>query len=338
MTTVITGVSGFLGSHLAERLLDDGEEVVGVDVAPSANLNGVADRPGFRFVAGDIRDRSFVGSVVTADVAALYHLAAVVGVHKYLADPFEVVDVNVLGTRNVLEAATRHGTRTLVSSTSEVFGKNPAVPWAEDDDRVLGSTTIDRWSYSTSKAAAEHLALAVHRAGLAPVTVVRFFNAYGPRQAPIFVVSRAIHRALHGLPPVVYDGGAQTRCFTFVADAIEGTVAAARTPGAAGEVFNLGNTTEISVAEATRIVLDEVGLDVEPEDFSTGRGFGDRYQDIDRRVPSAAKARDLLGWEAHTDLRSGVRATVEWARGHPAWLAMSSDTTASAPTTTDAGA
>lgn len=334
MKAVVTGAAGFLGSHLVDRLLADGHEVVAVDVAPGPNLDEAAKSAGYRFVAGDIRDGSFVGGIVGADVDIVYHFAAIVGVHKYLVDPFAVVDVNVLGTRNVLAAATDHGTRVVVASTSEVFGKNPAIPWREDDDRVLGSTAVDRWSYSTSKAAGEHLALGVHRAGLAPVTVVRFFNAYGPRQAPIFVVSRAVHRVLNGLPPVVYDGGAQTRCFTFVADAIDGTIAAS-TPAAAGEVFNLGNTTEVSVAEATRIVLEAAGAEAAWEEFSTADGFGDRYQDIDRRVPSSDKAAAALGWVAGTDLRSGVAQTIAWARAHPDWLSLSSDTTASAPSESD---
>lgn len=330
MTAVVTGAAGFLGSHLVDRLLADGQEVVAVDVAPSVNLADAAGSSGYRFVGGDIRDPAFVGEAIGPDVDIVYHFAAIVGVHKYLADPFAVVDVNVLGTRNVLAAAADHGTRVLVASTSEVFGKNPAIPWQEDDDRVLGSTAVDRWSYSTSKAAAEHLAIGVDRAGLAPVTVVRFFNAYGPRQAPIFVVSRAVHRVLNGLPPVVYDGGTQTRCFTFVDDAIDGTVAAATSEGA-GEVFNLGNTTELSVAEATRIILEEAGAESAWEDFSTSEGFGDRYQDIDRRIPSSDKAARLLGWVADTDLRTGVAETIAWARAHPAWLALSSDTTESAP-------
>lgn len=337
MRTAITGVSGFLGSHLADRLLADGHSVLGIDTVIGPNLAAAGAAPGFRAVTGDIRDSAFVGEALGGDLDVVFHLAAVVGVHKYLASPFEVVDVNVFGTRNVLEAATRTGVRTVLTSTSEVFGKNPKVPWAEDDDRVLGSTTIDRWSYSTSKAAAEHLGLAVHRQGLAPVTIVRYFNAYGPRQAPIFVVPRAIHRVLNGLPPVVYDGGSQTRCFTFVDDAIAGTIAAAFDPAGAGEVFNLGNTTELSVADATRVVMEEAGWDGDWEDFSTRVGFGERYQDIDRRVPSADKAADVLGWRAETDLRSGVKATIAWARDQPGWLASSSDTTASAPTTTESG-
>lgn len=335
MRIAITGVSGFIGSHIAERLLADGHRVVGIDTAAGPNLAAAAAHPQFELVTGDIRDADFVNDTLDRSVDAVFHLAAVVGVHKYMANPFDVIDINVIGSRHVLGAAARFGTRVLLTSTSEVFGKNPAIPWAEDDDRVLGSTAIDRWSYSTSKATLEHLGLAVHRQGLAPVTIVRYFNAYGPRQSPIFVISRAIHRVLNGLAPVVYDGGTQTRCFTFIDDAVAGTIAAAFSPAAEGEIFNLGNTTEVSVAEATHIVLEEAGVDIEWEAFATSVGFGERYQDIDRRVPSADKAAELLGWRADTQLREGVRRTLVWARSQPAWLGLSSDTTVSAAATTE---
>ena len=226
MKAIVTGASGFVGSHLTERLLADGHEVLGMDVGLGPNLDSVASHPRLSFGEGDIRDAGYVSSFVGADADVVFHLAAMVGVTHYLKSPLDVLDVNVMGTRNVLEAASNHRARVVLASTSEVYGRNPKVPWSEDDDRVLGSTSVDRWSYSTSKATCEHIALAVHRHRSTPVTIVRYFNVYGPRQAPIYVISRAVHRVLNGEPPILYDGGSQTRCFTYVDDAVEGTVAA----------------------------------------------------------------------------------------------------------------
>ena len=168
-----------------------------------------------------------------------------------------------------------------------------------------------------------------------PVTIVRYFNAYGPRQAPIYVVSRAIHRVLNGLKPIVYDGGGQTRCFTYIDDIIEGTIAASTTPKGEGEVFNIGTSTETTVGEVTRIISDLAGAAAEWEDFSTSERFGNTYQDIPRRVPDTSKAERILGWEAATDLTDGIARTIDWARNQPEWLATEAVTDASAPTITD---
>lgn len=322
--SVVTGGSGFIGSHLIDRLLDLGEEVVCLDRSLGPNLRDAEKRPGFSFVAADVSDASALARAIDGSVAAIYHLAAVVGVRNYISDPLGVLDVNVIGTRNVLQVAQSTGSRVILASTSEVFGRNPKIPWEEDDDRVLGSTRVDRWSYSTSKAMAEHLAFAMHRHRGLPVTVVRYFNAYGPRQAPIFVVSQAVHRVLRGEPPVMYDEGDQTRCFTYVADAVEGTIAAASRPEAIGEAFNLGNAHESTVREAIDTVLTAAGSDLQPQRLATSAHYGDTYEDIPRRVPAVAKAARMLGWSATTDLASGIRSTIDWAGANRWWLRDSS--------------
>jgi UDP-glucose 4-epimerase len=240
-----------------------------------------------------------------------------------------------MGTRNVLEAASEQGSKVVLASTSEVYGRNPKVPWREDDDRVLGSTTVDRWSYSTSKATCEHLALAVHHGRGMPLTIVRYFNVYGPRQSPIYVISRAIQRILTGKPPLLYDGGEQTRCFTYVDDVVDGTIRAALSDQANGEVFNLGSMNERTVKEATELVLSYSGTSLEWEEFRTDEQFGAGYQDISRRVPDTAKARAVLGWSASTELGEGIRRTIEWARDHPDWLDAHAATTPSIPITTE---
>lgn len=330
MKTAVTGAAGFVGSHLVELLLKKGHDVVALDrVASGDSPDDVEWR------IGDIRDSGYVSDAL-GGIESVFHLAAVVGVSNYLANPVDVIDVNVIGTRNVLLTSAERGTRVVLASTSEVFGKNPAIPWSEEDDRVLGPTTIDRWSYSTSKAVGEHLAFALHRQRQLGVSVVRFFNAYGPRQLPNYVISRAIHRVLNGLPPIVYDGGSQTRCFTYIEDIVAGTVAST-SDGAVGQAINLGSSVETTVLEATRVVLEEAGSDLNWEDLNTSSRFGHVYQDIDRRVPDVTKAKGLLGWSASTSLRDGVRRTIRWARSQPDWLAAPDPMSASAPTTTERG-
>jgi UDP-glucose 4-epimerase len=237
-------------------------------------------------------------------------------------DPLRVLDVNVIGTRNVLELSRQHGTRVVFASTSEVFGKNPNPPFAEDDDRVLGSTKTARWSYSTSKAMAEHLVFAMHSAYELPVTVVRYFNVYGPRQAPIFVVSQSVHRILNGHRPYLFDTGDQTRCFTYVDDAVAGTLLAAESNAAIGEAFNIGSMTETSMREVVNLAIKTADVDSvsEAEPVDTAERYGGRYEDIPRRIPDSTKAQRELGWRLTVDVAEGIRRTIDWARANPWYL------------------
>lgn len=316
---LVTGGWGFIGSHLVEQLLARGDEVTVLDMAPPPEHLTFAND--CKSVVIDIRDPSMVASAVTSDIDVVFHLAAVVGVDRYLARPLDVIDINFTGTRNVLEAAVRAGAKVVVASTSEVFGKNPDVPWREDGDRVLGPTSADRWTYSSAKALAEHLTLGfVHQHG-ADATIVRYFNVYGPRQRPAYAISRSVHRALNGLPMVVYDRGDQTRSFTFVDDAIAGTLLAARSPDAVGEIFNLGNMVETTVADVVELVARLTGSSLTRE-VDTRERLGASYEDLMRRVPDSTKARTLLGWGCETELEKGLVKTIEWARANPWWLAL----------------
>jgi nucleoside-diphosphate-sugar epimerase len=321
---VVTGGYGFIGSHLVSALLDRGDTVTVFDFAKNTRDTSIDfDRhPNFQFVQGDVTDLAALGQALTPGVDTVYHLAAVVGVENYLKDPLRVLDVNVTGTRNVLELSNRHGTHVVFASTSEVFGKNPNPPWAEDDDRVLGSTKTARWSYSTSKAMAEHLVFAMHTAHGLPVTVVRYFNVYGPRQAPIFVVSQSIHRTLNGRAPLLYDSGRQTRCFTYVDDAIAGTLLAAGGSAGIGEAFNIGSMIETSMGEVVDLVIKIADVDsvTGAEALDTAARFGGRYEDIPRRIPDSTKAQRELGWRLQVDVEEGIRRTIDWARAHPWYL------------------
>lgn len=313
---LVTGGNGFVGSHLAEFLAAAGDDVTIFDVAPpSGELSG-----SLRFLQGDVRDEEAVAKAFTHGFDTVYHLSAVVGVDRYLAVPADVVEINTLGTLNLLRQSHAAGAKIVVASTSEVYGKNPVTPWQEDADRVLGSTSVDRWSYSTSKALAEHLTFAYIRQHRLRAAIVRYFNVYGPRQRPAYVVSRSVHRALRGLAPQVYDSGAQTRCFTFVEDAVRGTALVGASPSSEGECFNIGSDRESTVAEVVSMICELTGVRLPPAGLDTAAMLGASYQDIPRRVPDASKARKMLGWEAVTPLQSGIRRTIEWARANPWWL------------------
>ena len=318
---VVTGGCGFIGSHLVEQLVARGDDVTIFDGMPPPAWQETA-REHAKFVRGDILDRAALDAAITSEVDVVYHLAAVVGVDNYLARPLDVIDVNFTGTRNILDRATEVGAKVVVASTSEVFGKNPAVPWREDDDRVLGATAADRWTYSSSKALSEHLTFAFVRQRGLDATIVRYFNAYGPRQRPGFIVSRSVHRALNGKPVVVYDGGLQTRCFTYIDDAIAGTLLAADSPKSTGEAFNIGSMTETTIGEAADLIVKLAGPDTEVHHVDTGVQLGKSYEDLARRVPDNTKARTVLGWTCETTLEDGLDRTIEWARQSQWWLSL----------------
>lgn len=321
---VVTGGYGFIGSHLVSALLDRGDTVTVFDFAKNTRDTSIDfdSHPNFRFVQGDVTDIGSLSQALISGVDTVFHLAAIVGVKNYMDDPLRVLDVNVIGTRNVLELSRQHGTRVVFASTSEVFGKNPNPPFAEDDDRVLGSTKTARWSYSTSKAMAEHLVFAMHSAYELPVTVVRYFNVYGPRQAPIFVVSQSVHRILNGHRPYLFDTGDQTRCFTYVDDAVAGTLLAAESNAAIGEAFNIGSMTETSMREVVDLAIKTADVDSvsEAEPVDTAERYGGRYEDIPRRIPDSTKAQRELGWRLTVDVAEGIRRTIDWARANPWYL------------------
>ena len=235
-------------------------------------------------------------------------------------DPLSLIDIVVVGTRNLLELANKYSTRVLFTSTSEIYAKNPNTPWSESDDRVLGPTSIDRWSYSSSKAVCEHMLFALFRSSNLKFTIVRFFNVYGPGQAPIFVVSKSLYQVLKNESPYLYDSGEQTRCFTFVDDAINGMIMASRSEKAIGEVFNIGSNIERTMKNAIDLIIKISGKKVDIKRFETLKAFGEKYEDIPRRIPNVSKAKNILNWEATTSLEEGINASIEWCKDNSWWL------------------
>lgn len=318
---LVTGCNGFIGSHLVEALIRENARVTGTDVAAYAWDDGHVQARGsasFTEIRGDLVDENFTRRLIDQTrPEIIFHLASVVGVNSYLADPLQVVDVNIIATRNLLKSVRERAgqCRFVFSSTSEIYGFNPEVPWREDStNRLLGPTRVQRWAYSSSKAVAEHVLWAAYQAYHLPVTVVRFFNVYGPRQRPELVVPAMVKRALLHKPVPLYDGGSQTRCFTYVQDAVEGLLLAATKPEAAGEVFNIGSSRETTIRQLFLEIKNQLGPahGVQQEEINTQKFFGSSYQDIPRRLPDVQKAKRMLGWEAKTGLSRGIAATIAW--------------------------
>ena len=320
---MVTGAAGLIGSHLIEKLLSLDYEVHGldiVDIKTNKNLEPVKKNNKFFYYKGDVRSLEDLNSFFQNDASVLYHLASVVGVNRYMEDPMSLIDIGILGTRNLINMCHKHNIRMLFTSTSEVYGKNPNIPWQEDNDRILGPTNIDRWSYSTSKALCEHMLFGVYHKHKWPMSIVRFFNVYGPRQAPIYVVSKSIHRVLNGKAPELYDGGQQTRCFTYIDDVIDGIILAATLKSAIGQVINLGNTIENTMAEVINEILKATKSDLEINHIKTGERYGNIYEDIPRRVPATDKAFKLLKWKAVTSMQDGINKTVDWTKKNKWYL------------------
>jgi UDP-glucose 4-epimerase len=310
---LITGGAGFLGSHLAEAWLDRGMEVTVLDPASDVKVRHLRGRPGFRIIRESVLNRDILDGVAKwADL--IYHLGAVVGVEHYVGDPYQVLSVNINGTQDVLSAAFRNATKVVFASTSEVYGRNTAVPFDEDSDRVLGSTRIDRWCYATSKAAAEHLCFAFERMGL-PVVVLRFFNVYGPRLDSMDrgrVITIFMGQLLRGEPLTVIGDGSQTRTFTYIDDTVRAMVEAGLRPAAVGEAINVGSDEEITILHLAETMVRLSGSSsrviLVPKEAVYDRG----YEDIPRRVPALRRMHDILGVHAEIGLEEGLRRTIEW--------------------------
>jgi UDP-glucose 4-epimerase len=310
-TALVTGGSGFLGGHLAERLVSDGWRVRVVDLRPPRLDCDV------EWVCADVRDGETLRDAA-GGTNVLFHLGSVVGVGAVLGDPVEAIDVSVNGTRNALDAAAAAGAALVHVSTSEVLGLNAEVPWSEDADRVIGSPFADRWSYAAGKAAAEHIVLAGARARSVPATIIRPFNVYGPRQAERFVVPMMIGAALRNESITVHGDGRQTRCFTYVDDVTSALLLAGEKPGV-GQLFHIGGEEEVTINELARRVARVVGgrLSITFED-PTDR-WGQAFAHIGRRWPDTSLARSVLGWRATTSLDEGLRRTVAWAATSDEW-------------------
>lgn len=301
MRFLVTGGAGFIGSHLVDALVGRGHTVTVLDdlsTGRHANLRRHVEDHQVEFVLGSILNEALVDDVVRrADV--VLHLAAAVGVNLIVERPLESLATNIRGSELVLEKCHKYGRKVLVTSTSEIYGKNTSDALNEEDDRILGSPLKTRWSYSEAKAIEEVLAHAYWRQKGLPTVIVRLFNTVGPRQVGHYgmVIPRLVEQALRGVPLTVYGTGAQTRCFCHVTDAIRGILGLVEEPAAEGQVFNVGSQQEISIESLARRIIDltdsSSGLIHIPYDEAYETGF----EDMQRRRPDTTKVKNLTGWQ-----------------------------------------
>lgn len=307
MHTLITGGAGFIGSHLAEYLISQGDDVTVLDNLSTgrlANLRQLSRDPRLGFVEGDVRDTELVESLVAQD-DRVFHLAAAVGVHVILDDPLGSLRTNLHGTENVLASANRHETRVLLASTSEIYGKNTADRLHENSDRILGSPLLSRWTYAAAKGIDEAFAHAYWRKHDLQVSIVRLFNTVGPRQTGRYgmVVPRLVRQALNDEPLTVYGDGEQTRCFSYVGDVVPALVAVEEHPDSAGRAFNLGGAQEISIKALAEQIIDVTGSRSIIEHIPYDQAYGEGYEDMRRRVPDNTAANELVGFVPKTSVR-----------------------------------
>ncbi|MFN8376861.1 MAG: GDP-mannose 4,6-dehydratase [Anaerolineae bacterium] len=307
---LITGGAGFIGSHLAERLLRDGYQVTVIDDLSTGRFKNIAaleGQPNFRYAIEDIRNATVMDRLVS-ECDIIYHLAAAVGVQKIITEPINTIEVNIGGTEVVMKTARRYRKKVLIASTSEVYGKGVSFPFEEDNDCLMGPTSRSRWAYATSKAIDEFLALAYHREINLPVVVFRLFNTVGPRQSGQYgmVVPRFIQWAMKGEPIRVYGDGLQSRCFGNVLDVVDAIQRLANTPDAVGQVFNIGSGEEISILQLAERVIERTNSASTIELIPYEEAYEPGFEDFRRRVPSTEKLKRATGWTPTTSLNTTI--------------------------------
>jgi len=314
MRVLVTGGAGFIGSALSERLLRDGAEVSVIDNLSTASLKNIEnfkDNPKFNFVKGDIRNTELMESLV-GHSEAVFHLAAAVGVNLIAQEPVHTIETNIGGTEVVLDGANKFGRKILIASSSEVYGKSETVPFGEEDDIVLGSTSMPRWSYACSKAIDEFLGLAFYQQYGLGVVIARFFNTIGPRQTGRYgmVVPRFVQSALIDKPVVIYGTGQQSRCFCYVDDVVEAAIGLLNCEEATGKVYNVGSSEEITIEALADKIIELTGSKSEKKFISYEEAYGRPIEDMMRRVPSLELIKTTIGWEPKTQLTEALESII----------------------------
>lgn len=315
---LITGGAGFIGSHLSERLLDQGWGVSIIDDLSTGNIHNIRaikGRPGFEYVIDTVENERLLAELVdAADV--VFHLSAAVGVRLVVESPVRTIETNIGGTELVLRMAAKKKKKVLITSTSEVYGKREEVPFRETDDLVLGSSDKGRWSYACSKAIDEFMALAYYREKSVPTIIVRLFNTVGPRQTGRYgmVLPSFVRLALQGEELQVHGNGTQRRCFAHVADVVNALIKLVETPAAVGQIFNLGSQEEVTILELANRVLARTGSKSPVRLVPYDEAYPDGFEDMLRRVPDLTKVGNLIGYRPSIDLNGIIDSVVKFYR------------------------
>lgn len=316
MKILITGGAGFIGSHLAETLLERGEEVFIIDdlsTGSIANIIHLKDNPRFHYTIDTIMNQAVMAELID-QCDYIVHLAAAVGVKLIVESPVNTIETNIYGTEIVLQLANKKKKKVIIASTSEVYGKNEEVPFKEDADMVLGPTTKGRWSYACSKAIDEFLALAYYKEKKLPVVIARLFNTVGPRQTGRYgmVVPTFVQQALRGHPITVYGDGAQTRSFTHVTDVVRALIGIATNAAAIGQVFNIGNNEEISIEALARLIREKARSASEIVYIPYDKAYEEGFEDMRRRVPDITKIRRMTGFIPEVGIEEIIDSVIDY--------------------------
>ena len=306
MKVLITGGSGFIGSFLAENLIENGHSVIALDNLSTgfySNLASLADNKNFSFVKGDVMDEKLVDDLVSQS-DNVFHLAAAVGVDLILKNPINILETNIKGTDAVLKSVTKHDKAVLIASTSEIYGKSTDYPFKEDSDRLLGPTTISRWAYSDSKAIDEFLSLGYFHQFNTKVVITRLFNTVGPRQTGRYgmVLPRFVESAISGKEIKVFGDGKQRRCFMHVHDAVKALTSIINNSNAHGEIFNVGQQTEISILDLAKRIIELTKSKSEIRLVPYSEAYDPGFEDMPRRIPDTTKINSLIGWKPSIEL------------------------------------
>jgi UDP-glucose 4-epimerase len=317
-TVLITGGAGFIGSHLVEALLGRGYRVLAIDNLSTGRLENIKHligRPDFHFVRSDIQDQQVLDRL-TSESNYVVHLAAAVGVKLIVERPVFTIEQNVSGTEHVLKSALRYGARVLIASTSEVYGKGSRIPFAEEDDVLLGSTSKSRWAYAASKMIDEFLGLAYQREYDLPVVPFRLFNTVGPRQTGHYgmVVPRFVAAAMKGAPISVYGDGTQRRCFCDVADVVRALVGLLEHPSSPGNLYNVGATEEVTILELAERAKKICGSSSPIQYVPYSEAYAPGFEDMQRRVPDTTRINQLLGWKPEIELNGILERVASWMK------------------------
>lgn len=318
MKSLVTGGAGFIGSHLCERVIADGDSVAVIDDLSTGslkNLSGVKDNPRFQFIQGSVTDAELVQRCV-AECDRVFHLAAAVGVKLIIESPLHALLVNTLGAHNVLASAAEHAKKVFVASSSEIYGKSEKERFKEEDDRVLGPTTISRWGYSDTKALDELLAFAYFREKGLPVVVGRLFNVCGPRQVGRYgmVVPRFVTAALKGEPIPVYGDGQQTRSFLDIRDAVEACIRLMEEPSCLGQAFNIGSGEKVTILELAEKVKRLTGSTSPIHFIPYDEAYSEGFEDMRYRVPDASKLKAAVGFTPKYGIEEILSETIEYLK------------------------
>jgi UDP-glucose 4-epimerase len=318
MRVLITGGAGFVGSHLSEALLERGDEVFVLDNLSTGSIDNIAHlktHPRFHYTIDSVTNEPLLAELVDR-CDAVVHLAAAVGVKLIVEAPVHTIETNVHGTEVVLKHANKKKKLVLIASTSEVYGKSADVPFREDADLVLGPTEKHRWAYACSKLIDEFLALAYWKERRLPVVIVRLFNTVGPRQTGQYgmVIPTFVRQALAGQPITVYGDGTQSRSFTYVGDVVRAVVALLDEPRAVGQVFNIGNGQEITIAALAGRIKSLAGSSSEIVRIPYDQAYEAGFEDMPRRVPDLAKIRALIGYAPTVELDEILTRVIEYFR------------------------